>query len=316
MLGAQLARRLVEEGSQVRLLLRSRPHPLLDGLPVQVQAGDLESPADVERATRGCQVVFHAAGLVSHRRADRAALYRSNVLATRHVIQAAGECGVERLVYTSSTAAVGWSAQPERILDETGIGDDELRRVPYAWTKRLGEDEVLAGVRAGLHAVITNPATIYGWGDVKHNTGGALLALKQGRVPYIPPGGQSVVSVQDAVTGHLLALDRGRPGQRYILAAENVSFREFFRRVAGVLQVPPPRRVLPPAAELLLGPLAMLAEVVRPTGALSRASCLLLFRHRFHDAARARRELGWEPRVSLEEAVADAMRFYAGQGES
>ena len=90
----------------------------------------------------------------------------------------------------------------------------------------------------------------------------------------------------------------------------------FFRRVAGVLQVPPPRRVLPPAAELLLGPLAMLAEVVRPTGALSRASCLLLFRHRFHDAARARRELGWEPRVSLEEAVADAMRFYAGQGES
>ena len=130
MLGAQLARRLVEAGSQVRLLLRSRPHPLLEGLPVQVQPGDLESPAEVERATRGCQVVFHAAGLVSHRRADRAALYRSNVLATRYVIQAAGECGVERLVYTSSTAAVGWSAQPERILDETGIGDDELRRVP------------------------------------------------------------------------------------------------------------------------------------------------------------------------------------------
>lgn len=314
MLGAHLARRLVEEGAQVRVLLRSPQHPLLTGVPVEVRAGDLERPADVDRAMQGCGTVFHVAGLVSYRRADVDALVRSNVIVTRNVVQAALRCGIEKLVHTSSTAAVGWSKRPDRILDETATPDDELRRTPYAWTKRQGEEEVLGGVRAGLHAVIVNPATIYGSGDVKRNTGAALLALKGGRLPMIPAGGQSIVSAQDAVAGHLLAMERGRAGQRYILAAENVTFRDFFRRVAAVLQVPSPKRALPPVTELLLAPIARLAEAVWPTGALSRASSLLLYRYRFHDASLAKRELGWDPRVTLEEAVAGAMAFYAARG--
>lgn len=312
MLGAQLARRLVAEECRVRLLLRSPRHPLLEGLPLQEEVGDLERAPDVERATRGCRAVFHVAGLVSYRRADAEALYRSNVVATRNVVRAALRCGVERLVHTSSTAAVGWSASPDRVLDETGIGKDELRRIPYAWTKRLGEEEVLGGVREGLHAVIVNPGTIYGSGDVKRNTGGALLALQRGRLWFVPPGGQSVVSVQDTVAGHLLALERGAPGRRYILAAENVSYRQFFDRAARVLRVAPPRHTLPPATEGLVRLLARVGEVAWPTGPLSLGASLLLYRHRYHDAARARRELNWRPTVSLEEAVADAMRFYAG----
>lgn len=312
MLGAQLARRLLEEGRRVRLLLRSPRHPLLDGLSLQEESGKLEREADVERAMRGCRTVFHVAGLVSYRRADVDALHRANVIGTRNVVQAALRCGVERLVHTSSTAAVGWSETPDRVLDEAGIGDDELRRIPYAWTKRLGEEEVLAGVREGLHAVIVNPGTIYGSGDVKRNTGGALLALKRGRLLLVPPGGQSVVAVQDAVSGHLLALERGTPGRRYILAAENVSFKELFERAARVLHVAPPRGALPPATEGIVRFVARVGEVVWPAGPLSLSACLMLYRYRYHEAARARRELDWHPAVTLEEAVADAMRFYAG----
>jgi dihydroflavonol-4-reductase len=311
MLGAHLARRLVEAGHRVRILLRSPRHPLLEDLPLFELAGDLERPADVARAVAGCRVVFHVAGLVSYHAADADALHRSNVLATRNVVEAALAAGVERLVHTSSTAAVGWSESADRVLDEAGIGEEELRQIPYAWSKRLGEDEVLGGVARGLHAVIVNPATIYGAGDVKRNTGGALLALQRGRLRLVPPGGQSVVSVQDAVSGHLLALERGAPGRRYILAAENVSYRKFFERAARVLRVPPPRRTLPPGTEGALRVVARMAERAWPAGPLSRGSCLILYRHRFHDASRARRELGWRPEVTLEEAVADAVAFYS-----
>jgi dihydroflavonol-4-reductase len=310
LLGAHLARRLVEEGHTVRLLLRGRPHPLLEGLPIAERRGELERPEDVERAVEGCSIVFHAAGLVSYRRADADALYRSNVTVTRNVVRAALRARISRLVHTSSTAAVGWSATPDRPIDEEAAASDDMRSIPYAWTKRLGEEEVLAGIRGGLDAVIVNPATIFGWGDVHRRTAGSLRALQAGRIRAIPPGGLSVVSVEDAVEGHLRALDRGQPGRRYILAAENVSYREFFLRAADAIGVTPPRRALPRASERLLAPLARAAEAVWPASPLSRGSCAILYRFRFHDATRARRELGWAPRVALEEAVADAVRFF------
>jgi dihydroflavonol-4-reductase len=308
MLGAHLARRLAEEGAEVRLLLRRDRHPLLEGLSFRELRGDLERPEDVASAIAGCRYVFHVAGLVSYRRADAEALHRSNVLATKNVVKAALRAGVARLVHTSSTAAVGWSRRPDLVLDEAGMEDDaELRGVPYAWSKKLGEEEVAAGVREGLDAVVVNPATIYGSGDVKGNTTGALRALQAGRLRLVPPGGQSIVSVRDTVAGHLLALRRGESGRRYILAAENVSYEEFFRRAARSIGVSPPKRVLPPSTERLLSGAARAAELLWPAGPLSRASCLLLYRHRFHDASRARGELQWRPEVSLEEAVADAV---------
>jgi dihydroflavonol-4-reductase len=312
MLGAHLARRLVAEGHRVRVLLRHERHPLLAGLPVVEHRGELEDEADVERAVRGCRFVFHAAGLVSYRRSDARALHAANVLGARHVARAALRAGVERLVHTSSTAALGWSADPTQVIDESGIADREIQRSPYAWSKLLGEREVLATAAAGLDAVIANPATIYGWGDIKRNTAGALLALQRGRLWLVPPGGMSVVAVADAVAGHLLALQRGRQGTRYVLASENLSYQEFFRRAAAALHVAPPRGRLPAATELILHPLAAVAEVLRPAGTLSRASSLMLYRYRYHDATRARRELGWQPMVALERAVTDAVRFYAG----
>jgi dihydroflavonol-4-reductase len=314
LLGAHLARRLVEEGYAVRLLLRSRRHPLLENLPADERRGELERPADVAHAIEGCSIVFHAAGLVSYRRADADALYRSNVLATRNVVRAALGARVSRLVHTSSTAAIGWSATPDRVLDESAVEPEDLPSIPYAGSKRLGEEEVLGGVCNGLDAVIVNPGTIFGWGDVHRRTAGSLRALRAGRLRAVPPGGFSVVSVEDAVEGHLLALDRGRSGRRYILAAENVTYREFFRRAADALGVTPPRRVLPRASERLLLPLARVAEVVWPAGPLSRASCAILYRYRFHDASRARSELAWQPRVALEEAAADAVRFFEEGG--
>ena len=310
MLGAHVARRLVAEGYRVRVLLRRERHPMLAGLPLSEHRGALEDEAMVEDAVRGCRFVFHVAGLVSYRRADTGALQTANVLGARHVARAALRAGVQRLIHTSSTAALGWSDDPGDLIDESGIDDRILRQIPYAWSKRLGEREVLAAARDGLDAVIVNPATMYGWGDVKRNTVGALLTLQRGRLWLVPPGGMSVIAVEDAVQGHLLALQRGRAGARYVLASENVAYEEFFRRAAAALRVTPPRLRLPTATEPALRAVATVAELVRPGGALSRGSGVMLYRFRYHDARRARSELGWRPTVALEDAVTEAVRFH------
>ena len=141
MLGAHIAVRLVKDGHVVHIFLRSKKHPMLSGLPVVEHHGDLENEGDVDVALRNCQLVFHVAGTVSYRNADKNRLYRSNVLGTRNVINAAVRNKIKRLVHTSSTAAVGWSKDPGTVLDESAEPDQEMKRTPYSWTKYLSEKE-------------------------------------------------------------------------------------------------------------------------------------------------------------------------------
>lgn len=283
---------------------------MLRGLEVEEIKGDLLEQSDVDAAVNGCKFAFHVAGFVSRKRSDVDAMFKSNVTATRNVVGACLKHGVERLVHTSSTAAVGWSTDPKGILHEDSPVSSELKRVPYAWTKKLAESAVLDGVKEGLNAVMVNPATIYGSGDIKMNTTKALLALKAGKVLLAPPGGQSVVAVDDVVQGHMLALENGENGRRYILASENMTYFEFLRRAAQAVEGSHPRRTLPVVIGSPLIALSGVLEKVWKSSPLSIASSLLLFRYRYHSAERAKKELGWEPKVSLEDAIAHAMDFY------
>lgn len=315
LLGANLARRLVEAGHHVRLLQRSRRHPFLGRLPIEWVPGDLADVPVLAAGMRGCRWVYHVAGLVSYRARDAARLYETNVLGTRAVLAAAAQAGVARIVHTSSTAAVGLSAHPYQVLDETAPFDRRWERDPYMRTKQLAEQEVARAVAAGLDVVMVNPATIYGGGDVNRNTSALLPGLQRGKVLTAPPGGTAVVSVDDVVNGHLLAMERGVTGRRYILSSENLTYPELFNRIARVVGGPPVRRTMPAVLEWPLATLAALASAVVPSLPVTGHVIRFSFRYRYFSSARAAAELGWAPRVPLENAVRDAWQFLGESGQ-
>jgi dihydroflavonol-4-reductase len=312
MVGRALARRLVEQGESVRALARASSRSGdLARLGVELVEGDLGDAAGLARAMRGCGRAYHVAGLVSYRRADAERMYETNVIGTRHVLWAAMEAGVERVVHTSSTAAVGLS-ESEAPLDEGARFDPALRSVPYMWMKHLAEVEVVEAAKAGLDAVMVNPSTIIGAGDVHLNTGKLFAQIARGAVRLAPPGGNSVVALEDVVDAHLLAMQRGAAGRRYIVNGENLRQVELLNRIAGALGRPPLESVLPRWSEKPLAAAAWAAE--RLGGALTPQVVFFSFRYRWFSAARARAELGWAPRAGVGSAIAEAARWYAENG--
>lgn len=314
LLGANLARRLVADGHRVRLLMRAQRHPFLERVPIEWIPGDLADVPALIGGMRGCRWVYHVAGAVSYRPRDARRLYDTNVLGTRAVLAAAAQAGVARVVHTSSTAAVGVSARAEQVLDETAPFDRRFGRDPYMRTKHLAEREVERAVADGLDVVMVNPSTIYGGGDVNRNTSAVFPGVQRGKVLAAPPGGTAVVSVGDVVDGHLLAMERGQKGRRYILSSENLSYLELLNRIARVVGGPPVRRTIPGALEAPLAALAAVASTVVPSLAVTAPVIRFSFRYRYFTAARARAELGWAPRVPLEEALRAAWRFFVDAG--
>jgi dihydroflavonol-4-reductase len=248
---------------------------------------------------------------VSYRKADAERMYEANVIGTRNVLSAAMEAGVERVVHTSSTAAVGLSDGPV-VLDEDARFDPRFRDVPYMWMKHLAEVECTEAAAAGLDVVIVNPTTILGAGDVHLNTGKLFQQIARGSLAFAPPGGNSVVALEDVVDGHLLAMERGVTGRRYILNGENLEQVALLSRIAGALGRPPVRRVLPRWTEAPLAAGARLAEAAG--GALTPQVVFFSYRYRWFSAARAQKELGWSPRAGVDAAIEDAARWYASRG--
>jgi dihydroflavonol-4-reductase len=312
MVGRALVRRLLEQGARVRALARAPSRGAdLARSGVELVQGDLQDARALADAMHGCDRVFHVAGLVSYRRADAERMYETNVIGTRHVLWAAMEAGVERVVHTSSTAAVGLSGG-EAPLDEEARFDPGLRRIPYMWMKHLAEVEVAEAVKAGLDVVMVNPSTIIGSGDVHLNTGKLFQQIARGSLRFAPPGGNSVVALEDVVDGHLLAMERGATGRRYIVNGENLRQVELLTRIATVLDRPAVTSVLPRWTEKPLTLAARLAEL--SGGALTPQVVFFSFRYRYFSAARARAELGWAPRTGVDAAIEDAARWYAANG--
>lgn len=316
MVGASLARRLVADGHRVRLLVRSRLHPFLRDLSFEPVYGDLGDVPALIAGMTGCRHVYHVAGAISYRPRDAKRLYDTNALGTRNVLAAAVRAGIKRVVHTSSTAAVGLSARPDQILDETAPFDRRFQNDPYAWTKHLAEEEVARAVGEGLDVVVVNPSTIYGSGDIYGNTTAIFPSLKRGRVFAAPPGGTSVVSVEDVVGGLLLAMERGQAGRRYILSAERLTYFELLNRIAELVGGPPVRRTLPVALERPLAAVAGLASLVAPGLPVTSHVIRFSFGYRYFSPARARDELGWVPKLTFDQAVQAAIQFVdASRGE-
>lgn len=300
--GAAVARRLIAAGHSVRVLVRpNADRRNLKDLPVEVAEGDLTNVASIERAVSGCQAVFHVAADYRLWVPNPKAMYATNVDGTRAVVQAAINSGVERIVYTSSVATLGFRADglpadeetPSTLADMIGH---------YKRSKFLAEEAVRASV------VTVNPSTPVGPGDIKPTpTGRMIRDAINGRMPAYVDTGLNIVHVDDVATGHLLAYEKGVVGRRYVLGGTNMTLREILTELARVSGRRPPRWRLSHRAVL---PIAYIAEGwahVSGREPLATVDGVRLSAHAMYfSSTRAERELGYAPgdaRLALERAA-------------
>ena len=314
-IGANVVRALLSRGYAVRALARGgADRRNLVGLDIEWAEGDVRDPSAVCAAVRGCSLVFHVAALYAFWARPRRLMYEVNVDGTGNVLHAAEEEGVERVVVTSSVAALGLR-DDGRPADETVPATSATLIGDYKKSKFLAQELALAFARRGLPVIVVNPSFPVGPYDRKPTpTGQVIVDFLNGRIPAYVNGGLNVVAVEDVALGHVLAAERGRPGERYILGGENLTMREFFRLLSGVSGRPAAVLRLP-AAPLI--PLAYLnAAWSAVTGTVPRLTpdTARMAHHRmFYDPTKAVRELGL-PQTPAAEALQRAVVWFEENG--
>ena len=294
-LGGQLVAALHARGDEVRALVR-KPEAA-SGLGVEIVAGDVTDPDAVRRAVAGCEQVFHLAGVVSHEARDLPRMRAVNVDATRSLLGAV-DTGT-RVVHVSSVAAIGPAASATERADESQVYDTSLG-LPYASTKREGELVALEAAAAGVDVVIANPGFLLGPGDVHRVSTWPIDAYLSGRLRVRTPGGLAFVDARDIAAGLILLSEKGRAGERTILANPegNLSWKELFALVG---KVGGKRRAM---ISLPAGIAAIGSRVV--PSPVSGGEIRAAGHWWFYDGAKAERELGFRCRP-IAETIADTI---------
>ena len=286
----------------------------LEGVRVEFAEGDLLDAAAVRRAVRGVQAVFHVAADYRLWTPDPAALYRTNVEGTRTVLEAAGEAGVGRIVHTSSVGALGIPKDGSPGTEDTPVALTDMVG-HYKRSKFLAEQVALDFARRGLPVVIVNPSAPIGPWDVKPTpTGQMVVDFMRGRMIATVDTGLNVVHVRDVARGHLLAAERGKPGERYILGHRDLPLAEIFRMLADITGRRPPRFRVPYALAWLGA--AGFEGVARLTGrppAVPLTAVRMARKRMYFSPARAVRELGL-PQTDVRVALADAVAWFEAHG--
>lgn len=317
-IGAHVLRAVLDAGAEARALLRrDSDRANVEGLPVEVVEGDLTDAASLERAMTGVDTLFHVAARYDLSRRARRDVWRANVLGTEYAMRAALRCGVERVVHTSSVAAIGSVDGPHgELADERQWARAKDAPGPYERSKIVSERLVHRLVAAeGLPAVVVLPTAPIGPLDRKPTPTGRLIAdAASGRMPaYVRSAGLNIVHVQDVAQGHVLAAERGRIGERYILghAEGNLTLREIIEQAATAGAAPPLRTAIPwqlAYAWALLDESA--AAVTGGTPRATVAGVQISRRRQWYDVSKAIRELDL-PQTSLSQAFTEAAAWFS-----
>jgi dihydroflavonol-4-reductase len=315
-LGSAVVRSLIARGAHVRVLVRpASPSGNLSGLDCETIVGDLGDQQSLKASLRGIRYLFHVAADYRLWARDPSVMLRVNVEGTRSLMGEALSAGVERIVYTSSVATLRVAGVRGPVDETSMLGSDEAIGA-YKRSKVLAERTIEEMIlREKLPAVIVNPTTPIGPRDIRPTpTGRILLDAARGRIPAFVATGLNFAHVDDIAEGHVLAFERGRIGERYILGGQNLSLQELLAAVAGLTGRRAPRIKLPRGPLL---PLAFGAEAVaRFTGKepLLTVDGLRMSRYQmFFTSAKAERELGYRSRP-YQEGVVDALAWFRQAG--
>jgi len=312
--GSAVARALMAQGARLRLLVRAQSdRSNIVGLDATLYEGDIRDEASVRAAAEGARYLFHVAADYRLWAPDPEEIVRNNRAGTMAVMNAARDARVERLVYTSSVATLkpqagGQSNETHPATPENAVG-------AYKCSKVVAERLVEAMVADGLPAIIVNPSTPIGPRDIKPTpTGRIVVEAANGRMPAFVESGLNLVHVDDVAAGHLLALHKGRVGERYVLGGQDVTLGAMLGEIAQIMGRKPPTITIPRAP---LFPLAFANEAMaRLTGGdpfLTVDSLKMAAHNMYYSSAKAQAELGYSARP-FPEALRDAIAWFQAAG--
>src|SRR5271169_2822061 len=315
-LGSHVARQLLARGAELRLLVRatSRTDNIAD-LPVERVLGDLRDPESLKKGMAGCEFVFHVAADYRLWARNGRELYDSNVEGTRNILRAARDTSVRRVIYTSSVATMGFGNNG-RLTDESTpvtisnmIGD-------YKRSKFMAERLVIEAGQAGQNIVMVNPTTPIGERDIKPTpTGRIIVDFLRRKFPAYVDTGLNLVDVVDCAEGHLLAMEKAQPGERYILGGENLTLKQILDKLGALTGLPSPKVKLPYAFALATGVVDTLVvgKMLKREPRVTIDAVRMGRKKMFVTSAKAERELGWNPRP-VDDALRRAVEWFWAHG--
>jgi hopanoid-associated sugar epimerase len=313
-IGSHLVRSLLQSKYQVTALVRENSNlGNLQGLAIDIVKGDLKD-SNIWEQMQGCEYLFHVAAHYSLWQKDRDLLYFNNVEGTRNILAAAKKAGIQRTVYTSSVAAIG-VGKPGEIVDETHQSPVEKLVGDYKKSKFLAEQVAIEAANKGQDIVIVNPSSPIGAFDIKPTpTGDIILRFLRREMPAYVDTGLNFIDVRDVAIGHLLALQKGKSGDRYILGNQNLTLKQLLEQLAQITNLSAPQTSIPAwipltvawIDEKILAPLGKTPSV--PIDGVRMAQQPM-----YYDASKAIRELGL-PQSPLNVALKDAVDWFMANG--
>jgi dihydroflavonol-4-reductase len=313
-IGSAVVRQLLEQKRSVRAIVEPGANTQnLEGLPVERVTCDVTDAKAMTHALSGCETLYHLAAVYKTWLEDRELIYRVNVEGTTSTLLAAQNAKIDRVVYTSSIAAIGLiegshadETTPFNLFD---IAND------YILTKWLSERVAMRFAESGMNLVVVNPAFPFGPRDIAPTpTGKIVIGLLKGQVPGVIPGGICTIDVDDCAAGHLLAEEKGKVGERYILGNDNVTLKELFGVIAKVAGVKAPTMPLPVSlgAGIALGMELWADHVSHKEPDATYRSMRYAMRNAFFSNAKAKRDLGL-PTRPLEDTVRRAVEWFRSE---
>jgi nucleoside-diphosphate-sugar epimerase len=311
-LGRHLVDQLLAAEHEVVALVRSDPSPPLpEG--VTLRRGDVTDGASVRDACDGCELAYHCAGLVSRLESDAGAMYEVHVSGTKATLTALEQAGIRRVVVASTSGTVAITEDPDEIRSE---GDDAplgiIARWPYYRSKLFAEQAALEMNSADFEVVAVLPSLLLGPGDLHGSSTDDIRKFMERKIPFSPAGGMAFVDARDAAAALILAMDKGEPGQRYLVNAANMPLSVFFGRLERITGVKAPPLRMPRTPVTLAGVGADLigraAKAMNMTSPIDRISAEMSQYYWYCNAERAERDLGWLPRdpgETLFDTIAD-----------
>ncbi len=314
--GSHVARVYAEAGAQLRVLTRSTSNvAALDGLDAEVVVGDLRDAGSLRSAIEGCEAVVHVAADYRLWVRDPKSMYAANVDGTRELLRLAREAGVRRVVYTSSVATMGFKKDGTIVNEDTPVSVADMIG-HYKRSKFLGEQEAILAARAGQEVMILNPTTPIGSADRKPTpTGQILVDFLNRKFPAYVDTGLNLVDVGEVARMHRVALERGQPGERYILGGENLTLKQILDRMSSITGLPSPTMKVPHAVAMAF---AFFDENItgRLRGKEPRATVEAVRMGKkmmFAASAKAERELGFKV-VPVYAALRTAIEWFVANG--
>jgi dihydroflavonol-4-reductase len=315
-LGSHVARILSEQGAHLRLLVRSTSNLRnLEGLKADTATGDLRDPASLEKAMSGCDTVFHVAADYRLWVRDPDAMYRSNVEGTRSILQAAQKNGVRRVVYTSSVATMGFTGNGHPAEEDFPVSLADMIG-HYKRSKFMAEQVALDAGRSGMHVVVVNPTTPIGEQDIKPTpTGRIIVDFLKRKFPAYVETGLNLVDATECARGHIAALEKGKPGERYILGGENLTLKQILDKLGKITGLPSPRVKLPYVFAFAAGIVdeAVTGRLLHREPRATVDTVRMGKKKMFASSDKAERELGWKI-VPVEPAMRRAVDWFRSNG--